>query len=494
LFWERQPFFNAETAEIAEKFREISALAALSAVNQISNTQKGDPLNMKHVSTADRPSRQPPIEQLLLPFQNFVKAEASSGILLILCTVIALVWANSPWAGIYTGLWQNKLTVGLGSFTLSKSLLLWINDGLMTVFFFVVGLEIKREILVGELASTRQAMLPITAALGGMIFPALLFVGFNAGQPSAPGWGIPMATDIAFALGILSLLGKRVPLSLKVFLTAVAIVDDIGAVLVIAVFYTAEIAWLNLVIGTGFLAVLIIANRVGVRQPLIYALLGIGLWLAFLKSGVHTTVAGVLLAMTIPSRTRINANEFLVRGRFFLDEFERSGAAGKSILTNKEQRAAVQALETACQQVEAPLQRLEHTLHPWVAYAIMPLFALANAGVSLGGNLAGALAEPAALGIIAGLVVGKQVGITLAVWLLAKSRIGARPTGVTWRHIYGASWLAGIGFTMSLFIASLAFGDTPLLATAKVGILAASLIAAVIGWLILRGAQPEAEN
>jgi NhaA family Na+:H+ antiporter len=303
-----------------------------------------------------------------------------------------------------------------------------------------------------------------------------------------------MATDIAFALGILSLLGKRVPLSLKVFLTAVAIVDDIGAVLVIALFYTTEISWFSLTLGAGFFFVLILANRAGVRHPLVYALLGIGLWLAFLKSGVHATIAGVLLALTIPPRTRINAEEFLIKSRFFLDEFERTGTSGANILTNTEQRAAVQALETACQQVESPLQRLEHTLHPWTAYVIMPIFALANAGVSLRGDIFIALTHPVTWGVIAGLIAGKQLGIMSAVWLLIQMNIATKPAGVTWRQLYGVGWLAGIGFTMSLFIASLAFGDTPLLTMAKMGILAASLMAALVGWTILKDAKPEKES
>jgi NhaA family Na+:H+ antiporter len=381
-----------------------------------------------------------------------------------------------------------KLTIGAGSFELSKSLLLWINDGLMAVFFFVVGLEIKREILVGELATPRKALLPIAAAVGGMAFPALIYLAFNAGQPGEVGWGMPMATDIAFALGVLALLGNRAPLSLKIFLTALAIVDDIGAVMVIALFYTAEITWASLAIAGVLLLASFLANRAGVRHPLVYALLGIGLWVAVLKSGLHATVAGVLLAMTIPPRSFIDADDFLAKSRSLLEEFERSGKIGASILTNKEQRAAVQALELACQQIESPLQRLEHALHPWVAYAIMPLFAFANAGVSLGKDLPQALSHPVAWGVIAGLVIGKQLGITLAVWILIKTNLATRPVGVTWRQIYGAGWLAGIGFTMSLFVGSLAFGDNGLLSIAKIGILAASLISGIVGWAILRSA------
>jgi NhaA family Na+:H+ antiporter len=412
---------------------------------------------------------------------------------LLLCTVVALVWANSSWANTYFNLWQTRITVGFGTAVLAKPLLLWINDGLMAVFFFVVGLEIKREILVGELASPRQAALPIAAALGGMLVPAALYFIINAGTESAAGWGIPMATDIAFALGVLALLGNRVPLALKVFLTALAIVDDIGAVLVIALFYTAEISLTSLLIGAVFLVCLVIANLAGARHPLIYALLGIGLWLAFLKSGVHATVAGVLLAMTIPSKAPINTDEFLSRSRAMLDDFERTGESGDSVMTNAARQAALHTLERTCEQVATPMQRLEHALHSWVSFAIMPVFALANAGVSISGEFLATLTSRVSLGVALGLIIGKQVGILLFSWLAVRSRLAVLPHTVTWRQIYGAGWLGGIGFTMSLFIAGLAFVDASLLSAAKVGILTASTIAGIIGWLLLRHTrQPRA--
>ncbi len=445
---------------------------------------------MESAVPAKRRLRSISVTEMRRPFQRFFRAEASSGILLMFCIVLALVWANSPWADSYTDLWQTTLSLSLGSFSLSKSLHLWINDGLMVVFFFVVGLEIKRELLVGELSTPQRAALPLAAALGGMVAPAAIYLLLNAGGAGMRGWGIPMATDIAFALGILSLLGRRAPLTLKVFLTALAIVDDIGAVVIIALFYTAEISWLSLAVGGGFLLVLLAANRAGVRQPLLYALLGVGLWLAFLKSGVHATIAGVLLAMTIPPRTAIDAEEFLAKGTAYLQNFERSTKPGKSILSNSEQRAAVQALEIACQEVESPLQRLEHALHPWVAYAIMPLFALANAGVSLAGNTVASITDPVALGIVGGLVIGKQLGVMAAAWLVIRTNLAAWPGRVTWRQLYGAAWLAGIGFTMSLFISSLAFGTGPFQDTAKVGVLAASILAGLGGWLILRKSEP----
>ncbi len=430
-----------------------------------------------------------PVEKIVRPFQDFAHKESSGGILLIAATVVALVWANSPWGESYAAVWQTQLTVGLGDFSLTKDLTLWINDGLMAIFFLVVGLEIKREVLVGELSSLRRAALPIAAAVGGAVVPALIYVAFNAGTEGAVGWGIPMATDIAFALGVLALLGERAPITLKVFLTALAIVDDIVAVMVIALFYTADLSWSALAVGGGFLMALVAASLIGVDRTLVYALLGIGLWLALLKSGIHATIAGVLLAMTVPAKSFINPGEFLERGRYVLDRFERAGERGEDVLCNEERQAALHALNTATHRLEPPLQEMEHALHPWVVFAIMPLFALANAGVLLGGDFAATLLNPVSLGIVAGLVVGKQLGVTLFVWLAVKSGLSEMPEGITWRHVYGASWLAGIGFTMSLFISGLAFGDSELVEVAKMGILAASLIAGVVGWAILRGAS-----
>jgi len=436
----------------------------------------------------------PRIENIILPFQEFVKTESFSGILLIAFMLVALIWANSPWSASYESLWQTQVNVSIGSFKIDKPLLLWINDGLMAIFFFVVGLEIKRELLVGELSSLRQALFPIAAALGGMLVPAALYLAFNANGPGASGWGIPMATDIAFALGILALLGKRAPLSLKIFLTAVAIVDDIGAVMVIALFYTEKIVWVSLAAAGGIFVVLMILSRLGVRKPLPYAILGIVLWVAFLKSGVHATIAGVLLAMTIPASTKIDRKGFLERARDYLDQFEEEGIRNGKTFTTKKQRALLQGVEDCAHAVEAPLQRLEHSLHPWVAFFIMPVFALANAGVDLRTDIIAALVNPITLGIMAGLVIGKQVGITFMAWLVTRIGLSRKISGVSWRQIYGASMLAGIGFTMSLFISNLAFSDPVMLTNAKVGILAASFISAGLGWLILsRNGTPEPE-
>ena len=429
-----------------------------------------------------------PVVKIVRPFQDFAHKQSSGGILLIAATVIALVWANSPWGEGYAALWHTKLTVGIGDFSISKDLTHWINDGLITVFFLVVGLEIKREVLVGELSSIRGAALPVAAAVGGAVVPALIYLAINAGTEGAAGWGIPMATDIAFALGVLALLGERAPVGLKVFLTALAIVDDIVAVLVIALFYTSEISWGALGVGGLFLVALVVANLIGVGRTLVYAVLGVGLWLAFLLSGVHATIAGVLLAFTVPASSFINPSAFLERGRYVLDRFEKAGEKGESsVLANEERQAALHALNHAAYELEPPLHELEHALHPWVVFAIMPIFALANAGVLLGGGVADALTNPVALGIVAGLVVGKQLGVTLFAWLAVKGGVAELPGGIGWRHVYGAGWLAGIGFTMSLFITDLAFSGDSLVEAAKLGILAASLIAGVVGWTILRG-------
>ncbi|HEU0013014.1 MAG TPA: Na+/H+ antiporter NhaA [Longimicrobium sp.] len=426
------------------------------------------------------------LERILSPFARFAATESSGGIVLIACTLLALAWANSPWAETYHHLWETRITLQAGPYGLTHPLHLWINDGLMAVFFFLVGLEIKREVLVGELASRQRATLPIAAALGGMVVPALIYALLNAGGPGERGWGIPMATDIAFALGVLALLGPRIPLSLKVFLAALAIVDDIGAVLVIAVFYTAELDLVALGLGLLGLAAAAVSNRLGVRRPLVYVAIGIPVWLAFLQSGVHATVAGVLLAMTIPARTRIDTHEFLHRGRRILDRFDQAGEEAPGVLTNKGQQAAIAEMENACEAAQAPLQRIETKLHHWVAFGIIPLFALANAGVHLDASVLGHLGGPVPLGVLLGLVIGKPIGITLFSWLAVRTRLAALPARVGWRAIAAVSLLGGIGFTMSIFVTGLAFPGSPLQDEAKLAIFAASAVAALLGWLALR--------
>jgi NhaA family Na+:H+ antiporter len=374
---------------------------------------------------------------------RFFASEASSGVVLMVAAVVALVWANVA-GDSYTATWQAALTIGVAPLAISKPLLLWINDGLMAVFFFVVGLEIKREILHGELASARRAALPVGAALGGMLVPAALYALVNAGGPGARGWGIPMATDIAFALGALALLGSRVAPSLRIFLTAVAIADDLGAVVVIAVFLTDDLAVGALQASALVLLALAVVGRLGVQRAAPYVLLGAVLWVAVLKSGVHATIAGVLLAFTIPASP---------------------SAGGRAPL----------------------LERLEHGLHPWTAFAIMPIFALANAGVRLSGDIGAALLDPVCVGIILGLVIGKQAGVGLSCLLLVRLGVATLPSRASWRHLYGVALLCGIGFTMSLFIATLALTEPDQLAAAKVGILAGSALSGILGYLILAG-------
>ncbi|HEX6069235.1 MAG TPA: Na+/H+ antiporter NhaA [Longimicrobiaceae bacterium] len=440
------------------------------------------------VTTHDHPPvAATPIERFLRPFQRFAQTESSGGIVLLIATVVALVWANSPWWESYHHLWETPLEVSFGGRQLEMTLHHFINDGLMVVFFFLVGLEIKREMLVGELASPRAAALPIAAAAGGMLVPALLYALLNAGGEGSAGWGIPMATDIAFALGILALMGPRVPLGLKVFLAALAIVDDLGAVLVIALFYTEQLNVLALGLGAVILVGLVALNMLGVRHPGMYTVLGLLLWAAFLSSGVHATIAGVLLAMTIPARTRLNTDEFLEIGRHYLEEFDSAGVEGKGVLTNHGQQAAIQGLENTCEAAQAPLQRIEHDLQLWVAFGIIPLFALANAGVHVTGDLGAAFSHPVTLGVILGLVIGKPIGITLLAWAAVRMGMASLPGGVGWSQIHGVSWLGGIGFTMSLFVANLAFGEgSALLDSAKIGVLAASALAAAMGWFLLR--------
>jgi NhaA family Na+:H+ antiporter len=426
-----------------------------------------------------------PIERLARPFQSFAGRETSGGIVLLLATFTALAWANSPLADSYFDLWHTPASVSFGGFTLSHDLHFWVNDALMALFFLVVGLEIKRELLVGELASPRQAALPIVAALGGVVAPALIYLGLNTGGPGARGWGIPMATDIAFAIGVMALLGSRVPTGLKVFLIALAIVDDIAAVLVIAVFYTAQIESRSLALAGVCLIALIVTNRLAVRHPLPYALLGLVLWVAVLQSGVHATIAGVMLAMTIPSRTELNAVDFLTRSRAVLDNFEATARMEQSVMNDEEQQAAIHALEDSCEKVQPPLHRVEHALHPWVTFVIMPLFALANAGVTFDRDLVDSLFQPVPLGVILGLLAGKPIGITLASWLAVRAGFGSLPQGTSWAQLHGAAWLGGIGFTMSIFVAGLAFREESLLNMAKLGIFTASLLAGTVGSLIL---------
>lgn len=449
-----------------------------------------------------RPAPAVPVERLAQTFQRFTEISGISGILLLFATIVALIWANSPLAHLYDQFLHLPITVGIdGLFTMKQGLLIWVDDGLMTIFFFLVGLEIKRELLIGELSTPRQAALPILAAIGGMAVPALIYTLFNAGGAGAVGWGIPMATDIAFSLGVLSLLGRRVPVSLKIFLTAFAIADDLGAVLVIAIFYTETLAWNSLLIGLAGIAGLALFNRAGGRALTIYTGFAIVSWLGFFHSGVHATIAGVLAAMTIPVHQRINSNKFLDFSNKLLHIFQKEGVVGEDVYPNSQQRAVLRELERACELVETPLHRLEHMLQPWVSFAIMPLFALVNAGVHIDPESLSELLHPVSLGIILGLVVGKLVGISLTTFLAVRLKLATLPSDATWPQIIGISALGGMGFTMSLFVAGLAFGQghagavhpvsaemEALHSIAKIGILTASTIAGLLGALLLHRA------
>ena len=423
------------------------------------------------------------------PFSLFTDLEVASGILLVLGALLALILANSPLAESFHHLLEDEIALGP---LVIESPLHFVNDALMAIFFLVVGLEIKREFLIGELATASQRVLPIVAALGGMLVPAGIYsiVISVSGAPAADlkGWGIPMATDIAFALGILMLLGRRVPLSLKVFLTAVAIVDDLGAIVVIAVFYTNELVMSGILIAVVSLLALVVLNRLGARNPIIYIFFGVILWAGVATSGIHATIAGVMLAMTIPASTRIDTSVFHKRANELLDQFESAGIQGKDIRTNPHQFELLLKLESLAEEAQAPLQRLEHSLRPYIMYAIMPVFALANAGVTIDGSMSDFFTQPVTWGIVLGLVLGKPIGILSAVYLSVRLGWGRLPNYVRWPQMIGVGFLAGIGFTMSLFITGLAFATNPhLIDVAKIGILLASLIAGVTGVLILVG-------
>ncbi len=373
--------------------------------------------------------------------------------------------------------------------TFSWSLVHWINDGLMVIFFFVVGMEIKREILIGELSSLKKAALPMIAAVGGMIVPALIYSFVNKGTAGARGWGIPMATDIAFSLGVLTLLGKRIPGELRTFLMALAIADDIGAVIVIALFYASTIVWGHLLVAVIIVLLLIASNWMGIRSSAVYAVLGFLMWMTFLDSGIHPTVAGVVLAITIPARSKLDTRGFLEKARGILAQLDRRSAL--EAISNPEEncQATVRALEQIAEDSEAPTQRFERALHPWVSYFIVPLFALSNAGVKFEQGIGSLVQNTVSVGIFLGLVFGKQIGIILLSFLAVKAGLASLPSSVTWRQIYGVSWLGGIGFTMSLFITGLAFAPGLLTDFSKSGIYAASVIAAIGGlWVLQRRA------
>ena len=425
-----------------------------------------------------------PVPRLIArPVRHFLNTEAAGGIVLLVATVVALVWANSPFSDSYAALWETHLSVELGDFVLDQDLRHWVNDALMAIFFFVVGLEIKRELVVGELNEIRRAALPALAALGGMVVPALFYAALNAGGPGAAGWGIPMATDIAFAVGVLALLSKRVPPGLKVFLLSLAIVDDIGAILVIALFYSGGLEPLWLMAAGMLLLLMVFLRRANVFWVPIYVVVGSAVWLATFESGVHATIAGVALGLLTPARPTDPGG--------FPDV-----VANATELSSEPDAQSLRGVTLQAHEVVSVAERLEHVLHPWTSYLIIPIFALANAGVVLSAEtLRDAIGDPIALGIILGLVAGKTIGISLFSWLAIKLRLGEPPPGVGWSQLVGTAAVAGIGFTVSLFVAGLAFQDGELVETAKTGVLIASLSAGLIGAaILLLGSRGEGDS
>lgn len=435
---------------------------------------------------------EPLLGKIIGPFERFLRQTTAGGIVLMGITLLTLIVASSPWGDTYRHLWETPVRIGIGLENFEMSLHAWVNEGLMALFFLLVGLELKREIMVGELASLRNAALPVAGAIGGMLAPALIYFLFNSSGPAKAGWGIPMATDIAFSVGILVLLAWRIPRNLIIFLTALAIADDLGAVLVIALFYTQTIDMKLLGTGIGLIGILFLCNRAGIRYALPYAILGILLWLALLKSGIHATLAGVILAFTIPARPIYAPHQFDEQ----LDEMSNAFRAevGKteeitvpSDINNM--YAAAEGLEKASSAMQSPQQRMEHHLSPWVTFGVIPLFAMANAGLDmLAMPFREIIFQPVTLGVVLGLVLGKFLGISLFAWLSVKLGFAKLPGGVQWRHILGAAWLGGIGFTMSLFIGQLAFTNNPsLFEESRLGIIMASMISAIVGltWLYL---------
>ena len=419
--------------------------------------------------------------------RNFLAAvlhnEAIGGILLMICAVVALMCANIPQLGFLHELWDTNVGINIGSFSLEMSLELWINDFLMAIFFFVVGLEIKREMMVGELSSLKQASLPILAAVGGMVVPAIIYSVFNWSNPeSASGWGIPMATDIAFALGVLSLLGKRVPLGLKVFLTALAIVDDLGAIIVLAIFYPTHALHFDMLVYAAVIVLLLFTfNRNRVNNPLMYVIPGIFLWYFIFQSGIHATIAGVILALTIPSKTVINEVRFSVSIKYWLEKFKHVSNSEVEVLANPEQQHILHQMEKNVRNMSPLMHKFEAGLHPLVTFFIMPVFALANAGVAISGDLFTFPIPSVATGIFFGLLCGKPLGIFLFSLAAVKMRIAELPQGTNWKQIFALGIIAGIGFTMSIFIDGLAFSNENLINIGKAAILGTSLVAALAG-------------
>ncbi len=439
--------------------------------------------------------KQAPVDKYVInPLKSFISNSVMGGIVLLVATVIAVILANSPWSDWFLGLWKNKVSLNFnGTPFLNYDLHHWINDGLISIFFFVLGLELKREMVDGQLSGFKNAILPIIVGISGMIFPALIFYFFNGGDAEAlKGWGIPMACDIAFVLGILYLLGDKVPVSVKIFFTAFGIVDDIGAVLIIALVYTNEISYVHLIIGLAFFLFLVLANKFGVRSTLFYGIIGIlGVWIPFLLSGVHATIAAVLVAFTIPATTKISETGFLKKIKKYSSNLGETQSLEGPTLT-KDQLHIIGKMKSMTKHAMPPLQRLEHALHPVVSFVVMPIFALANAGVVFDIKFEDLFSNNIFYGISFGLIFGKFIGIFGVTFILLKLKVVNLPKKMTINHLFGISILSGIGFTMCLFITTLAYNNPEHITQAKIAIFAASIVAGVLGYLILnRIAQKE---
>ncbi|MDE2861095.1 MAG: Na+/H+ antiporter NhaA [Chloroflexota bacterium] len=429
------------------------------------------------------------VRALQLPLQKFIHTEETGAIVLLLAAAAALGLANSPWSDQYVDFWHTKLSMDIHIFALTEDLGHLVNDGLMAVFFFVVGLEIKRELVHGELSTFRRAALPVAAAIGGMAIPALIYLSFNPSGDGAAGWGIPMATDIAFALGVLALLGSRLPSELRVFLLGLAVFDDLGAIAVIAVFYADAISWLDLGLGVSTFAVMALCVRLGFRNQVLYIVLSYVMWQFFLQSGVHATLAGVLAAALVPSGPGVDRVKYADSVELLLREFRIAVAEGRL----DEAEAITEEIETLSRRTEGPIERLEGTIHPWVSFLVLPVFALANAGIVFTSEtLSAAASSSVTLGIAAGLLAGKVVGILGFTWLAVRLGVSALPSAVSWRHVLGVAALCGMGFTVSLFVSAIAFDHASLVDEAKIGVFGASLVAGAAGYAILRFASAKA--
>ena len=422
-------------------------------------------------------------------FLKFSKLESIGGILLIFVTVVALLFANSPFYHVYQEFIHLKIRIGIGKiFFIEKSLAHWVNDALMGLFFLLVGLEIKREFLIGELSSLKKALLPVISALGGMIFPALIFLLIVKGNNDyVNGWAIPMATDIAFALGILLIAGKRVPLSLKIFLTAFATIDDIGGIVVIAIFYTKKIVLISLLLMGIVYAIMLLLNKIEVKSPTLYIILGTILWFLALKSGIHATIAGILTAFSIPAKGEINLGRFFQEIEILLNKIRKKKIKEENpLVIAKKTYYEIETIEEVCHKFQPPLLRIEHHLHPWVTFFILPLFAFVNAGIKIPQNFSEFLVSKLSIAVILGLFLGKQIGIFLFTFLAVKLKLCSLPKGVNWKMIYGVSILGGIGFTISMFINTLAFTNPVFIDQVKIGILISTLLASIYGIVYLR--------